>query len=144
MASDKAITSALLETVRDLFKTDQDQLSVNNVRKIVEEKLDLSAGLLKGDAWKAKSKDIIIGEVVSTLPIPILGATLPPPPSRDQKTDIVIGETRRRPSASTRAEREACTKAKSNEETRAGEERDQARCSGEGAPEKETEEGGYA
>jgi hypothetical protein len=76
MASDKAITSALLETVRDLFKTDQDQLSVNNVRKIVEKKLDLSAGLLKGDAWKAKSKDIIIGEVVSTLPT--LGATLLP------------------------------------------------------------------
>lgn len=87
MASDKAITSALLETVRDLFKTDQDQLSVNNVRKIVEEKLDLSTGLLKGDAWKAKSKDIIIGEVVSTLPIP--RATLPPPPPREIKKLIL-------------------------------------------------------
>lgn len=66
MASDKAITNAILETVRELFKTDIDALSVNNVRKIVEKQLDLSAGFLKGDAWKAKSKEIITGEVVST------------------------------------------------------------------------------
>lgn len=66
MASDKAITNALLETVRELFKTDLDALSVNNVRKVVEGQLDLSSGFLKGDAWKAKSKELITGEVVST------------------------------------------------------------------------------
>lgn len=65
MASDKAITAALLETVRKLFKTDLDALSVNNVRKIAEEQLDLSPGFLKGDAWKARSKELITGEVVS-------------------------------------------------------------------------------
>ncbi|OBT65723.1 hypothetical protein VE03_03365 [Pseudogymnoascus sp. 23342-1-I1] len=63
MASDKAIITALLETVRELFKTDLDALSVNNVRKIVEEKLDLSLGFLKSNAWKAKSKELITGEV---------------------------------------------------------------------------------
>lgn len=68
MASDKAITNAVLETVRELFKTDLDALSVNNVRKIVEGQLDLSPGLLKSDAWKAKSKELITGEVVSTHP----------------------------------------------------------------------------
>ena len=64
--SDKAITAVLLKTVRELFKTDLDALSVNNVRKIAEEQLDLSPGFLKGDAWKAKSKELITGEVVST------------------------------------------------------------------------------
>lgn len=68
MAGDKAIKNALLETVRDLFKNDVDALSVNNVRKIVEEKLDLESGFLKEDAWKAKSKDMITTEVVSTDP----------------------------------------------------------------------------
>ncbi|OBT89971.1 hypothetical protein VE02_01568 [Pseudogymnoascus sp. 03VT05] len=63
MASDKAITNAILATVRELFKTDLDALSVNNVRKIVEGQLDLSAGFLKGDAWKAKSKELITEEV---------------------------------------------------------------------------------
>ncbi|OBT49123.1 hypothetical protein VE00_00151 [Pseudogymnoascus sp. WSF 3629] len=63
MAGDKAITNAILETVRELFKTDLDSLSVNNVRKVVEEQLDLSSGFLKGDAWKAKSKELITGEV---------------------------------------------------------------------------------
>ncbi|KFY49382.1 hypothetical protein V496_10048 [Pseudogymnoascus sp. VKM F-4515 (FW-2607)] len=63
MASDKAITAAILETVRKLFKTDLDALSVNNVRKVVEGQLDLSAGFLKSDAWKAKSKELITGEV---------------------------------------------------------------------------------
>ncbi|OBT73450.1 hypothetical protein VF21_07307 [Pseudogymnoascus sp. 05NY08] len=63
MASDKAITIAILKTVRELFKTDLDALSVNNVRKIVEGQLDLSAGFLKGDAWKAKSKELITEEV---------------------------------------------------------------------------------
>ncbi|ELR05498.1 hypothetical protein GMDG_07420 [Pseudogymnoascus destructans 20631-21] len=63
MASDKAITNAILETVRKLFKTDLDALSVNHVRKIVEEQLDLSSGFLKGDAWKAKSKELITSEV---------------------------------------------------------------------------------
>jgi hypothetical protein len=71
MASDKAITNALLETVQELFKGDLDALSVNNVRKIVEEQLDLSSGFLKGDAWKVKSKEIITGEVVSTNPLDI-------------------------------------------------------------------------
>jgi hypothetical protein len=69
MASDKAITNALLETVRELFKGDLDALSVNNVRKIAEEQLHLESGFLKGDAWKAKSKEIITREVVSRDPL---------------------------------------------------------------------------
>ena len=91
MAGDKAITNAILETVRELFKTDLDALSVNNVRKVVEEQLGLSSGFLKGDAWKAKSKELITGEVVSTDPDPLANRHRYP---EEQKTDIVAGKTR--------------------------------------------------
>lgn len=67
MASDKAITDALLDAVRDIYAEDIDKLSVNYVRRIVEEKLGLEEGSLKEEGWKGRSKEAITAEVVSCL-----------------------------------------------------------------------------
>lgn len=64
--SDKALTSALHKTVRDVFHSDEkDQLSVRSIRTKVEEEYDLGEGFLNEGKWKDKSKGIIKDEVVS-------------------------------------------------------------------------------
>lgn len=64
--SDKALTSALCKTVRDVFHSEEkDQLSVRFIRTKVEEEHELGEGFLNQGKWKDKSKVIIKGEVVS-------------------------------------------------------------------------------
>lgn len=64
--SDKALTSALSKTVRDVFHSDEkDKLSVRFIRTKVEEEHELGDGFLSEGKWKEKSKGIIKGEVVS-------------------------------------------------------------------------------
>jgi hypothetical protein len=70
MASDREISSAILQSVQHLFKTDRDGTTVNKVRRMAEEKLGLEDGFLKGSDWKGRSKDIITEEVVC---IPLFG-----------------------------------------------------------------------
>lgn len=66
--SDKALTSALSKTVRDVFHSDEkDKLSVRFIRTKVEEEYELGDGFLNEGKWKEKSKGIIKGEVVSSL-----------------------------------------------------------------------------
>ncbi|KAB8293458.1 hypothetical protein EYC80_007768 [Monilinia laxa] len=62
--SDKALTSALCKTVRDVFHSNEkDQLSVRFIRTKVEEEHELGEGFLNQGKWKDKSKGIIKGEV---------------------------------------------------------------------------------
>ncbi|TGO20576.1 hypothetical protein BPAE_0284g00030 [Botrytis paeoniae] len=62
--SDKALTSALSKTVRDVFHSDEkDKLSVRFIRTKVEEEYELGDGFLNEGKWKEKSKGIIKGEV---------------------------------------------------------------------------------
>ncbi|KAK6596976.1 hypothetical protein H4I96_09628 [Botrytis cinerea] len=62
--SDKALTSALSKTVRDVFHSDEkDKLSVRFIRTKVEEEHELGDGFLSEGKWKEKSKGIIKGEV---------------------------------------------------------------------------------
>ncbi|APA13443.1 hypothetical protein SS1G_07949 [Sclerotinia sclerotiorum 1980 UF-70] len=62
--SDKALTSALSKTVRDVFHSDEkDKLSVRFIRTKVEQEHELSDGFLNEGKWKEKSKGIIKGEV---------------------------------------------------------------------------------
>ncbi|OLN96173.1 hypothetical protein CCHL11_03314 [Colletotrichum chlorophyti] len=57
--SDKKLEAELLKTVRDVFKKDSNQLSVNCVRKHVEENLGLDDGFFSSQKWKNKSKTLI-------------------------------------------------------------------------------------
>lgn len=59
------IEAELTKSVRELFATDRDNLTVNTVRKNVEDKLGLDDGFLRSGQWKTKSKDMITGSVVS-------------------------------------------------------------------------------
>ncbi|OHF01230.1 transcriptional regulator [Colletotrichum orchidophilum] len=57
--SDKEIEATLLATVRDVFKTDNDNLTVNFIRKRVESDLEIEDGMLSSGKWKDKSKKLI-------------------------------------------------------------------------------------
>jgi len=61
------IKEELAKTVRDLFKTDRNSLTVNLVRKNVEENLGLDEGFFRGPNWKQKSKELITNTVVCLL-----------------------------------------------------------------------------
>lgn len=62
---DAALSAALVAAVRELFKgPNRDQLSVNNVRKQVEEEHGLDSGFLAGAEWKSRSKTLIKETVV--------------------------------------------------------------------------------
>ncbi|KAK0729621.1 hypothetical protein B0H67DRAFT_474084 [Lasiosphaeris hirsuta] len=70
--SDKALEAELVKTIDQLYNSDKrDQLTVNNVRRLVEKKLELGEGFFKEGNWKAKSKKIIydaIGEIEDAVP----------------------------------------------------------------------------
>ncbi|OAA65261.1 hypothetical protein SPI_02048 [Niveomyces insectorum RCEF 264] len=53
------LEKALVDAAHDLFRTDRGNLTVNAVRKQVEDDLGLESGFFKTDEWKAKSKDLI-------------------------------------------------------------------------------------
>lgn len=62
---DAALSAALVAAVRELFKgPNRDQLSVNNVRKQVEEEHGLDSGFFAGAEWKGRSKTLIKETVV--------------------------------------------------------------------------------
>lgn len=62
---DAALSAALVAAVRELFKgPNRDQLSVNNVRKQVEEEQGLDSGFFAGPEWKSRSKTLIKETVV--------------------------------------------------------------------------------
>lgn len=66
--NDKALTNALLKTVRTVYHSNEkDQLSVRFVRTKIEEEFDLEDGFLSEGKWKDKSKGIIKAEVVSVI-----------------------------------------------------------------------------
>ncbi|KAJ4387640.1 hypothetical protein N0V93_008237 [Gnomoniopsis smithogilvyi] len=57
---DDALSAALVAAVRQLFQgPNRDQLSVNNVRKQVEEEHGLETGFFAGLEWKSRSKTLI-------------------------------------------------------------------------------------
>lgn len=64
--SDDKVTETIVKAVREIWKNDRDQLTVNYARQNVEKKLGLEEGFLKEGDWKAKSKQLILEEVVCT------------------------------------------------------------------------------
>lgn len=63
--SPQDITTALQSHTEVVFKgPERDALSVNYIRKRVENELGLDAGFLVSENWKEKSKNIIKGLVV--------------------------------------------------------------------------------
>lgn len=65
---DKALEAALASAVRTLWSgPDREQLSVNTVRKQVEDEQGLEAGFFAGPEWKGRSKGIIKDTVVCSM-----------------------------------------------------------------------------
>lgn len=65
MPSKPEITKAIKKTVKEIFETDPDSLTVNHVRTIVSAQLDLDEDFLKTDPfWKNESKDLVKTEYV--------------------------------------------------------------------------------
>ncbi|EHK97780.1 hypothetical protein GLAREA_10114 [Glarea lozoyensis ATCC 20868] len=57
--SSSALVAQLKKSVKHIFDTDREQLSVKKVRSAVEEELDLENGFFLSPEWKDKSKQII-------------------------------------------------------------------------------------
>ncbi|KAL0939727.1 transcriptional regulator [Colletotrichum truncatum] len=57
--SDEKLETELLNAVRDIWKSDREQLTVNFIRKRVEDDLDLEDGFFSSGKWKDKSKKLI-------------------------------------------------------------------------------------
>lgn len=78
--SDKEIEATILAKVREVFKTDIDNLNVNSIRRRVESDLELEEEMLSSGKWKDKSKKLI-KELAVTYPNPSLAlarARVPP------------------------------------------------------------------
>jgi hypothetical protein len=60
--SSSALVAQLKKSVKNIFDTDREQLSVKKVRSAVE--LDLESGFFLSPEWKDKSKQIIKEHVV--------------------------------------------------------------------------------
>ncbi|KAF6828574.1 transcriptional regulator [Colletotrichum plurivorum] len=57
--SDKKLEAELLSAVRDIYKTNSEDLTINFVRKRVENDLDLEDGFFSSPEWKDRSKKLI-------------------------------------------------------------------------------------
>lgn len=68
--SDKEIEATILAKVREVFKTDIDNLNVNSIRRRVESDLELEDEMLSSGKWKDKSKKLIKELAVITQPPP--------------------------------------------------------------------------
>lgn len=68
MLSDAKLEKALIDATRNIFRTDQDSLTVNAVRTRAECNIDLDEGFFKLGAWKSRSKLVIQTEAVSCAP----------------------------------------------------------------------------
>jgi hypothetical protein len=60
-----AVVAQLKKSVKSIFTSDREQLSVKKVRIAAEEELDLDTGFFLSPEWKEKSKTIIKDYVVS-------------------------------------------------------------------------------
>lgn len=65
--SAKILEGDLQKATRHLYETDEDNLTVNAVRKRAEEMRDLDEGFFAAPEWKAKSKTIITEFLVSAI-----------------------------------------------------------------------------
>lgn len=66
----QALEDGLVAAVRELFSgPDREQLSVNTVRRRVEDGFGLEEGFFAGAQWKARSKQIIKDAVVRFAPL---------------------------------------------------------------------------
>jgi hypothetical protein len=63
---DMRLTFELGEIVREIYKANREELTVNLVRSLTEKRLGLEEGFFKDEAWKARSKQIIKETVVRT------------------------------------------------------------------------------
>jgi hypothetical protein len=64
--SDAALEKALVDAVHHMLATGDDAgVTVNSVRKYVEEKLDLEDGFFRAAEWKTRSKELIRAANVS-------------------------------------------------------------------------------
>lgn len=67
MADANAISDRIRKVTQHCYAKDRDNLTVNIVRNIVELELGLKQGTLRSEAWKERSKEEVLGEVVCTL-----------------------------------------------------------------------------
>ncbi|RDA86336.1 hypothetical protein CP532_4315 [Ophiocordyceps camponoti-leonardi (nom. inval.)] len=59
LPSTKELETALIDATCHIYKTDPDAISVNSVRRHVEQKFDLEAEFFASGEWKSRSKSII-------------------------------------------------------------------------------------
>ncbi|KAL5594309.1 hypothetical protein BROUX41_001251 [Berkeleyomyces rouxiae] len=57
--TDETIEAELGAAVKDLWKRNRDEITVNGVREAVENKLGLDSGFLKSPEWNRKSRDLV-------------------------------------------------------------------------------------
>jgi hypothetical protein len=62
--TDSALVAQLKKSVKSIFASDREQLTVKKVRTAAEEELDLDTGFFLSPEWKDKSKNIIKDHVV--------------------------------------------------------------------------------
>lgn len=62
--SAKKLEQALVDGTREVWIEEPDNVTVNKVRKHVEEKLDLEDGFFSAGQWKNRSKTVIKEHVV--------------------------------------------------------------------------------
>lgn len=75
---DTTLEGLLVATVHELFASpNRDELSVNNVRKMAEEKNGLDDGFFSSAEWKGRSKTIIKAKVVRITPFLFVCIALP-------------------------------------------------------------------
>ncbi|OBR16216.1 Transcriptional regulator [Colletotrichum higginsianum IMI 349063] len=94
--SDKKLETALLDTVRDVYKTDLDNLTVNFIRKRVESDLELEAGFFSSGKWKDKSK-----KLVKELATALMEGNADPDPESEEDASAKPKKTGKRQSADT-------------------------------------------
>ena len=63
--SPKKLEEALIDGTVHVYSTEPDAISVNKVRKHVEDALDLEEGFFSSEEWKQKSKALIKEYVAS-------------------------------------------------------------------------------
>jgi hypothetical protein len=56
---DSTLESELREAVRQIYKREQLNLTVNAARQAAEEKLSLEDGFFRAGGWKMRSKEIV-------------------------------------------------------------------------------------
>ncbi|KAK2049622.1 transcriptional regulator [Colletotrichum somersetense] len=95
--SDAKLEAALLDAVRNVFKTDLDNLTVNFIRKRVESDLGLEDGFFSSGDWKDKSKKLV-KELATAL---MEGNADPGPELKEEKKGAKPKKTGKRQSTDT-------------------------------------------